>query len=69
MARAAQDWFTGFLRARRPGSLGAPLASLPRFHEAVGENERLLAVNARLVAALAAEVDAGHPRRRASPDS
>lgn len=61
VARAAQDWFIGFLRARRPGSLGAPLASLPRFHEAVGENERLLAVNARLVAGLAAEVDAGNP--------
>lgn len=61
VARAAQGWFLEFLRARRPGSLGAPLASLPRFHEAVGENERLLCVNARLVAGLAAETDAGRP--------
>jgi alkylation response protein AidB-like acyl-CoA dehydrogenase len=61
VARAAQDWFVRFLRARVPGSLGAPLASLPRFQEAVGENERLLAVHARLLAGLAAEVDAGHP--------
>lgn len=61
VARAAQAWFLAFLRERTPGSLGAPLASLPRFHEAVGENERLLAVNARLVAALVADTDAGAP--------
>lgn len=61
VAQAAQDWFVRYLRERVPGSLGAPLASLPRFQEAVGENERLLAVNARLVAGLAAEVDAGNP--------
>ena len=60
VARAAQAWFVRFLRAREPGSLGAPLATLPRFHEAVGENERLLAVNARLIAGVAADVDAGH---------
>lgn len=59
VARAAQSWLVAFLRERRPGSLGAPLASLPRVHEAVGENERLLAVNARLIAGLAAETDAG----------
>lgn len=61
VARAAQAWFGRFLHERVPGSLGAPLASLPRFHEAVGENERLLSVNARLVASLAAETDAGTP--------
>ncbi|GJE26847.1 acyl-CoA dehydrogenase family protein [Methylobacterium organophilum] len=61
VARAAQAWFLGFLRARAPGSLGAPLASLPRFQEAAGENERLLFVNARLVAGLSAAVDAGTP--------
>ncbi len=61
VAGAAQDWFVGHLRARKPGSLGAPLASLPRFQEAVGENERLLHGNARLIAGLAAEVDAGRP--------
>ena len=60
VARAAQAWFVRFLREREPGSLGAPLATLPRFQEAVGENERLLAVNARLIAGLAADVDAGH---------
>ncbi|ABY29572.1 acyl-CoA dehydrogenase family protein [Methylorubrum extorquens] len=59
VAQAAQAWFRHFLHERVPGSLGAPLASLPRFHEALGENERLLSVNARLVASLAAETDAG----------
>ncbi|MCG5248886.1 acyl-CoA dehydrogenase family protein [Methylorubrum extorquens] len=59
VAQAAQAWFRHFLHERVPGSLGAPLASLPRFHEASGENERLLSVNARLVASLAAETDAG----------
>ncbi len=61
VARAAQDWFLGYLRGRSPGSLGAPLASLPRFQEAVGENERVLVMGRRLVAGLAAEVDAGAP--------
>jgi alkylation response protein AidB-like acyl-CoA dehydrogenase len=61
VARAAQGWFARFLHERVPGSLGAPLASLPRFHEALGENEQLLSVNARLVASLAAETDAGAP--------
>ncbi|WP_164173771.1 acyl-CoA dehydrogenase family protein, partial [Stenotrophomonas maltophilia] len=38
---------------------GAPLAGLPRFQEAVGETERLLSVNTRLIASLAAQTDAG----------
>ncbi|MDP4026474.1 acyl-CoA dehydrogenase family protein [Methylobacterium sp. NEAU 140] len=61
VARAAQGWFLRYLRERAPGSLGAPLASLPRFQEAAGENKRLIAVNARLVAGLAAETDADTP--------
>ncbi|MCJ2082457.1 acyl-CoA dehydrogenase family protein [Methylobacterium sp. J-090] len=59
VARAAQAWLVRFVVERRPGSLGAPLASLARFQEGIGENERLLCVNARLIAGLAAEVDAG----------
>ena len=61
VARAAQTWFRHFLHDRVPGSLGAPLASLPRFHEAFGENERILSVASRLVASLSAETDAGAP--------
>ncbi|MGY2052599.1 acyl-CoA dehydrogenase family protein [Methylobacterium sp. JK268] len=59
VARAAQTWLLHHLAARSPANLGAPLASLPRFQEAAGENERLLAVNARLIASLARDVDAG----------
>jgi alkylation response protein AidB-like acyl-CoA dehydrogenase len=57
VARAARDWIVGFLRGRTPSNLGKPLASLPRMQEVVGEIEALLAVNARLIASLAAQVD------------
>lgn len=59
VARAAQAWFVEFVRTRVPGNLGAPLASLPRFQEAIGENELLLAINARWIRQLAADADAG----------
>jgi alkylation response protein AidB-like acyl-CoA dehydrogenase len=59
VARAARDWIVGFLRERTPSNLGRPLASLPRMQEVVGEIEALLAVNARLIASLAAQADAG----------
>ncbi|AWN51509.1 acyl-CoA dehydrogenase family protein [Methylobacterium sp. 17Sr1-1] len=61
VARAAQAWLRAHLTERAPANLGAPLASLPRFQEAVGEGERLLAVNRRLLAGAAAETDAGSP--------
>ena len=44
----------------RPGSLGAPLASLPRVQETVGEIEALLRTNRVLLDQATAEVDAGH---------
>ncbi|MBL6079711.1 acyl-CoA/acyl-ACP dehydrogenase [Belnapia sp. T18] len=61
VARAARDWIIGFVRARAPGSLGAPLATLARVQEAVGRIEGLLAANARITGALAAAADAGLP--------
>jgi alkylation response protein AidB-like acyl-CoA dehydrogenase len=61
VARAAQAWFIGFLRARVPSNLGAPLATLPRFQEAIGESERLLAINERLLAGAAEAADRGEP--------
>jgi len=61
VAIAARDWIIRFLHDRVPSNLGAPLASLPRAHETVGEVASLLAVNARLVAQIAAETDAGTP--------
>jgi alkylation response protein AidB-like acyl-CoA dehydrogenase len=51
----------GYLKARAPANLGAPLATLPRFQEAVGESERLLAVSRRLLQGAAADADAGSP--------
>jgi alkylation response protein AidB-like acyl-CoA dehydrogenase len=59
VARAARDWLVGFLHARAPGSLGAPLSSLPRVQEIVGEIEALLRTNRVLLDAAAALVDSG----------
>ncbi|MGI4955510.1 MAG: acyl-CoA dehydrogenase family protein [Janthinobacterium lividum] len=61
VAEAARDWIVGFLRDRAPANLGAPLATLPRMQEAVGRIEALLLTNRRLVAAAAADTDAGRP--------
>lgn len=61
VARAAQAWFIAFLKDRAPSNLGAPLAQLPRFQEVVGENERLLLVNERLLAVASRAADEGRP--------
>jgi alkylation response protein AidB-like acyl-CoA dehydrogenase len=61
IARAARDWVIDFLRHRVPSGLGAPLATLPRAQEKVGEIEMLLSANARLIASIAAETDYGTP--------
>ena len=61
VARAARDWLVGFLKSHAPASLGAPLASLPRFEDGVGRIEVLLAANARLLASIGRDVDAGRP--------
>ena len=59
VAEAARDWVVGFLCNRAPANLGAPLATLPRMQEAVGRIEALLLANRRLIAAAAADTDAG----------
>lgn len=61
VALAARDWLRDFLRTRTPANLGAPLASLPRMQEAVGRIEAALLANRRLIAGLAADVDAERP--------
>jgi alkylation response protein AidB-like acyl-CoA dehydrogenase len=61
VARAARDWLLVFLKNRSPGSLGAPLASLPRVQEAVGEIEALLWANEALIDGLVRRTDAGTP--------
>ena len=59
VATAARDWLVQFLRDRVPSNLGAPLATLPRMQEAVGEIEGLLMANRRLIGSAAADHDAG----------
>ena len=59
VASAARDWLVKFLLERTPAALGAPLATLPRFQQAVGEIEAALNSAADLVDALARRVDAG----------
>lgn len=61
IARAARDWLVGFLNTRAPGSLNAPLATLPRAQERLGEIEALLRTNRVLLDEAAAAVDAGRP--------
>jgi alkylation response protein AidB-like acyl-CoA dehydrogenase len=59
VASAARDWLLKFLSERSPASLGAPLATLPRFQTAVGEIESALGSAADLVDAVARRVDDG----------
>jgi alkylation response protein AidB-like acyl-CoA dehydrogenase len=59
VASAARDWLLKFLSERTPASLGAPLATLPRFQQAVGEIEAALGSAAELVDAVARRVDDG----------
>jgi alkylation response protein AidB-like acyl-CoA dehydrogenase len=61
VARAARDWVINFAKTRTPSNLGAPLATLPRFQEAIGEIEGLLMTNRRLLTGAAADTDAGTP--------
>lgn len=58
-ARAARDWTRDFLQQRKPASLGAALATLPRAQEILGRIDSLLHANARLIRSLAREVDEG----------
>jgi alkylation response protein AidB-like acyl-CoA dehydrogenase len=62
IARSAHLWLLNFLRARVPSNLGAPLASLPRFQEAVGRIEALLWENSVLLDSATAAVDTNAPR-------
>lgn len=61
VARAGVDWVHQFVRERVPGSLGKPLASLPRVQESVGTIAALLRTNQVLLDDLAARSDAGAP--------
>lgn len=58
-ARAAADWLARFASTYAPGSLGAPIATLPRIQDGLGEIEIKLATNDRLLNTAAADADAG----------
>lgn len=45
VARAARDWLATWLEERVPANLGAPLSTLPRFQEALGEIDAWLFSN------------------------
>lgn len=64
VAQAARNWLVQFLKTRSPSSLGAPLSTLSRVQEAVGDIEIKLAINDRLIRSFAQEFDA---RRTADP--
>ena len=57
IARAARDWLVGWLNERVPANLGASLATLPRFQEAVGDIDARLLVNRRLIGDTARRTD------------
>ena len=59
VARAARDWLVTYLTQRTPANLGAPLASLPRFQEAVGEIDGKLLTNQLLLRSATERVDRG----------
>ncbi len=59
VARAARDWLVTYLTQRTPSNLGAPLASLPRFQEAVGELDGKLLTNQILIRTATERTDRG----------
>ncbi len=61
VARAARDWLISYLHARKPSNLGASLATLPRFQEAVGGIDTLLGVSRVLINSLAERADRDLP--------
>lgn len=61
VARAAGDWITRFAVSHAPGSLGAPLSSVPAIQDGIGEIELRLALNERLLRTTAEDADARRP--------
>ena len=59
VAVAARNWLVRYLTERAPTSLGAPLSTLPRFQEAVGEIDARLLTNRLLIENAALRTDRG----------
>lgn len=60
-ARGARDWLIEFTTSRAPASLGAPLSTVPRIQDGLGQIEVWLTVNRRLLRSIAEDFDAGRP--------
>lgn len=63
VAQASRNALVRFLQEFSPGSLGAPLSSLPRFQDGLGEIEALQLASQRLLQSLGHEYDHWHDRR------
>jgi alkylation response protein AidB-like acyl-CoA dehydrogenase len=61
VARSARDRVLAFTAHHAPASLGAPIATVPRIQDGLGEIEVRLATDARLLRSLGEDVDAGKP--------
>jgi len=59
VAQAARQWFIEFLKTRTPSNLGAPLATLARMQDAVGQIDALLYQNRILLRDITTRTDAG----------
>jgi alkylation response protein AidB-like acyl-CoA dehydrogenase len=60
-ARGAKDWLIDFTTTRAPASLGAPLSTVPRIQDGLGQIEVWLTTNRRLLRSIAEDFDAGRP--------
>jgi alkylation response protein AidB-like acyl-CoA dehydrogenase len=72
VAKASRDFLVKYLNERTPTNLGAPLSSLPRFQQTVGEIESLIYDNDRLIYGFAESfdrnrADAGTPNAAPPP--
>lgn len=63
VARAARNWLARYLKERVPSNLGAPLSSLPRVREKIGEIEALLYTNRVLLRDAVTSLEAGRSPR------
>lgn len=61
VARAAGNWIIDFAADYSPGSLGQPIATVPRIQDGLGEIEYRLAINERLLRTTAEDADARRP--------
>ncbi|MET3900637.1 alkylation response protein AidB-like acyl-CoA dehydrogenase [Devosia sp. UYZn731] len=60
-ARGAKDWLIEFTTTRAPASLGAPLSTVPRIQDGLGQIEVYLTTNRRLLRSIAEDFDNGRP--------